>query len=250
MPLRLIKPDKSRRITIPGVAAPVQRPVDIDQETTGFTTLRTLRIYCFEAGSVIEGHAEEDEVFIVLLSGSVELAIFEDLSRLTATPHSPEPVTLSAPSGERGVACAAYLPPHAAYKLTAKTGADVAYARATPSGTRPPKVFLASATAAIAGVSILLEATSYAERLRLRLVQVDARQNEAAFVPVNESEGMCEALIHIRTTPTSGVAKISQSGADPVLLDSWDTIPVSPGDRPTLQIAMQSSALALIVLAD
>jgi 5-deoxy-D-glucuronate isomerase len=121
----LIKPDKNRRIEIPGVPAPVERPVDIDQALTGFTSLRTLRIYRFEAASVVEGHAEEDEVFIVLLSGSAELTMSDELASGSASPDPSYPVTLSAPGIASGVACAAYLPPGGAYKLVAITNAEV-----------------------------------------------------------------------------------------------------------------------------
>ena len=240
----LIKPDNTRRIDITGVPAPVKRPVDIDQARTGFTTLRTLRIYRFEAGSVIEGHAEEDEVFIVLLSGSAELTMIENLD----TPADPgHPVTLSAPEDEDGAACAAYLPSGAAYKLIAKTDADVAYARATSTGTRRAKVFSSSVRAGIHDVRFLLEETDYAERLHLRLVQIDARQKDTAIMPINESEATCEALVHVRTMPAAGVATISKSGAEPIVLDSWDTVSLAPGERPVLGIAMGCSALALIV---
>ncbi len=57
---------------MPGLA---RRPVDIDQSQTGFANLRSLRIYRFDAGSVIDGHAEEDEVFVVVMAGSVELTM-------------------------------------------------------------------------------------------------------------------------------------------------------------------------------
>ena len=56
---------------------PVQRPVDIDRSQTGFANLRSLRIYRFDKDSVIDGHAEEDEVLIVMMAGSVELTMMD-----------------------------------------------------------------------------------------------------------------------------------------------------------------------------
>lgn len=241
----LIKPDMNRRITIPGVPGPILRPVDVDQAGTGFSSLRTLRIYRFEAGSMIEGHAEEDEVFIVLLSGSVELTMSEDASKPNTAATPANPVRLSAPDAGRSVCCAAYLPPQAAYKLVANRDADVAYARATPSGTRPAKVF----SSFVSGAGILLEETDYAERLRLRLVHIDERKRDSTPMLCNESEARCEALVHVRTIPATGVARISESSAGPTLLDSWDTIALAPGDRVTLEVDMGSSLLALVVFA-
>ena len=244
-----IKPDKNRRIDIPGVPAPVERPVDIDQAVTGFTSLRTLRIYRFEAASVIEGHAEEDEVFIVLLSGSAELTMSDELASGSASPDPSYPVTLSAPGIASGVACAAYLPPGGAYKLVAKTIAEVAYARATPSGSLPPKVFFSSARRTSPGVTLVLEEVTYAERLRVRLVQINTQQNDAEFVPASELDASSEALVHVRTLPPFGVITMHTAEAGSVVLDSWDTVSIAPGDDPAFHVALGSHVLALIVFA-
>ena len=243
--MNLIKADHDRRLEIPGVPGLVRRPVDIDQSRTGFTALRTLRIYRFDAGSVINGHAEEDEVFIVVIAGSVELTISSN-----NWPDSQRTFTLEAPDDSHNAACAAYLPPHAAYQLIPRSEADVAYARATPVGRRPPKVFTPQFRTIAPGVTVLFDDTTYAERLRLRLVQIDAQQNEVAFSPVHRSEYMCEALVHVRTVPAEGSATITRTDAAPTLLDSGDTVAVPPGDSPTLRVATGSSALALIVTAE
>ncbi|MEP6645406.1 MAG: hypothetical protein ABJA69_12965, partial [Acidobacteriaceae bacterium] len=95
--MKLLKADHNRRLEIPGVPNLVRRPVDIDKSQTGFANLRSLRIYRFDADSVINGHAEEDEVFIVGMAGSVELAMSEHDSIEGA-----RPVTLSTPSGRTG----------------------------------------------------------------------------------------------------------------------------------------------------
>ncbi len=238
----LIKPDHDRRIDIPGVPAPVRRPVDIDQTRTGFTHLRTLRIYRFDAGSVIEGHAEEDEVFIVVIAGSVELTMSEDSSPSTQA-------ILSAPENAAGTACAAYLPPGGAYTLIARTEADVAYARATPSAARPPKVFSSSGGQAASGVTVQLEETAYAERLRIRLVQFDTRESSLVFAPIDGFEVTCEGLIHIRALRESGMAMVQSNQGPLVLLDPWDTVAIPPSDRLTLHLPKGSSGLALIVAA-
>jgi hypothetical protein len=239
----VIKPDHHRHIDIPGVPAPVRRPVDIDPAKTGFTRLRTLRIYQFDQGSVIEGHAEEDEVFIVVLAGSVELTVNDGNANLDFS------TTLSAPKGANRLACVAYLPPGAAYKLIPHTGADVAYARATPSGLRPAKFFSSLATETAPGISVLLEETSHAERLRLRLLQFDATQHDISFTPIDESGAGCEALVHIRIDGAEQLAVVNRSPAQSAWLESWDTLAMTPNEGLTLNIAKGSSGLVLIVMA-
>jgi hypothetical protein len=252
----LIKPDPDRRIHISGVPAPVRRPLDIDQSMTGFASLRTLRIYRFDQASVIEGHAEDDEVFIVVLAGSIELTMIPNSSADSSANSSanssadPTPVVMGAPGNADDAACAAYLPPHAAYKLVSKTDADVAYARATPVAGRPPKVFHSSRRTGVAGAGISLEETSYAERLRIRLFFFNAPAVEVDFSPINEAEAAFEALIHVGTPlPAARVASVSKTPAAPIWLDSGDAVAVSPGERPTLHAAAGTAGLALIVMA-
>ena len=235
----LIKPDHHRRIEIPGVQGPVRRPVDIDQATTGFMSLRTLRIYRFDSGSVIEGHAEEDEVFIVVLAGSIELTMTVDPSQ------DVRPVTLSAPTGSHGVACAAYLPPQAAYKLISSSESDVAYARATPPTGRPPKVFTSVDGADSSGAQVMLEEMSYAERLQLRLVRFDARNDVVALEPSH-----AEALVHVKgTSPEERIATITGNDLVPVSVDSWDTVATSPDEQLVWKTAMGSTGLIFMVAA-
>ena len=234
----LIKPDHNRRIDIPGVPGPVSRPVDIDPSKTGFSNLRTLRIYRFDKDSVIEGHAEEDEVFIVVLSGAIELTAIED-------PLGPPPdsIILTALDGtQAGLACAAYLPRHAAYKLVPRCDADVAYARATPSGRRSPRSF-------IAGSDVFLEETSHAERLRFRLTLLRKRDSQVSFIPVKQSEALCEALVHVQSVPPNAVSATAASDGTPFPLDSWDTIALGSGENLTLTIAPGSAALVFVVMA-
>lgn len=238
--MKVVKADYERRIELAGVGA-VPRPVDIDQSQTGFSNLRTLRIYRFDSGSVIDGHAEEDEVLIVVLSGSVELT-------MTVGSEPGQPHILSGPNDADGSACAAYLPPHAAYRLVPQSQTDVAYARATPVGSRLPKTFRQSGTPHCKGVVILLEETTYAEKLRLRLIQIDATRGEVMIPPMSESETTCEAFLHVRNVEAGAATMLPNSGSALVVLDSWDTVALTPGESPMLRIAA-GSALAVMVFA-
>ena len=115
----------------------MSRPVDIDQSQTGFAVLRSMRIYQFRAGSPIDGHAEEDEVFIVVLAGSVQLTMSE-----CETSESSLQSSVSAVGSAKGDPCVAYLPPNGSYRLTPTTDVEVAYMRVTPiTSARSPKVF-------------------------------------------------------------------------------------------------------------
>ncbi len=73
--MKLIKADPNRRVEIAGLPVAPRRPVDIDKSHTGFARLRSLRIYRFDVDSVIDGEAEEDEVLIVVMAGSIELTM-------------------------------------------------------------------------------------------------------------------------------------------------------------------------------
>ncbi len=241
--MQLIKADHDRRLELPGVPAPVRRPVDIDRSRTGFANLRSLRIYRFDAHTVIEGHAEEDEVFVVILAGSVEFNVQEANSE-----GEWQPFTLSAASGSNHQTCVAYLSPGSAYRLTPQTDADVAYARATPVGGRPSTALTSSVSRDNAGITVLFEEEAYAQHLRLRLLQIKTDKDEVNLSLVEQSEPGYEALIYIRTLPAEGVATVA-TGGETMQLDSWDTVAVAPREFPTVSIARGSSALVLVVLA-
>ncbi len=238
----LIKPDHDRRVEIPGVPSPVRRPVDIDQSKTGFANLRTLRIYQFEAGSVIDGHAEEDEVFIVVLAGTVNL-----IMNARNWEGNDRSFTLSAALGAEEVPCAAYLPPHAAYTLTPQTAADVAYARATPVGTRPPKVFSSRKAVDDANITVLLDEPTYAERLRLRLVNIKARQSDMTLSSTDEPRASVEELYFFQGEPASRIATISGTNIPLTSVNAWDTIALPASERHSLKIMSGASARLLIV---
>jgi len=245
--MKLIKADFDRRLSLAGVPEPVQRPVDIDRTQTGFANLRSLRIYRFLAQSVIDGHAEEDEVLIVVLHGTVDLTMSEGDSL-----HGKHPFTLSA-FGAESHPCAAYLPPNGAYKLIPRTDAEIAYARATPSGRGSlPRVFKSEFRQ---NSGLLLEGMNYAERLRIRVLQVTGATKNRTLSPRKDAEANSEALIHVRTTPAARAAMIrnasipppESSSPEPVALESWDTIAVAPGERPMLQFADGATAITLAV---
>ena len=240
-PMKVVKADYERRIELPGVPAPVPRPVDIDQSQTGFNNLRTLRIYRFDSGSVIDGHAEDDEVFIVVLSGSVELT-------MSLGSEQGSPSILSGPNDSDGSACAAYLPPHAAYRLVPHNQADVAYARATPVGSQPPKVFPRSGTPHSKGVVTSLEETTYAEKLRFRLVKIDATRGQVIIPPMSESETNGEAFVHVGNVEAGAATMLPSPDSASVVLDSWDTVVLTPGERPMLRIR-GGSVLVLILFS-
>jgi hypothetical protein len=239
----LIKPSHERRIELPGVSSPVPRPVDIDASMTAFSNLRTLRIYRFQEGSVIDGHAEEDEVLIVVLSGAVQLTMI-------AAACPPLTAVLGAPQTFAGDGCAAYLPPHAAYTLVAQSDADVAYARATPAGGRPPMVFPASPDEQTSGVQLLLNESGYAERLRLRIFQVGPHEDDLSFMLSPESASGCETLVHFRTEPCGGrIEARSGQDAGPISLDSWDTVATPSFEGIACKVAGGTAAIVLIVSA-
>ena len=108
----------------------VARPVDIDQSVTGFDYLKSLRIYRFETGQVIDGEAEGDEVCIVFMSGNATMEVmgaethrWEIKGRTNPFETAPHVV---------------YLPPGYSYRLTPKGTAEVAYARSSAEGKITP----------------------------------------------------------------------------------------------------------------
>lgn len=240
--MMVLQANQDRGVKLAGVPGRVPRPVDIDQTHTGFETLRTLRIYRFQPPHVIDGHAEEDEVFIVLLAGSVELVIRSDLWAGNSTRF-----VLTAANHRTQTACAAYLPPHSEYALTPLIASDVAYARARPSTRRPPAVLTAAPRLDENGMWVVLEGSEHAERLRIRLLHVGAGAKAAALTPIRECDQQREALVHVRTTPAQGAATVDTSGARISMLESWDTIAVALRENPVLRIAAGCSADCLVV---
>lgn len=241
---KVIKADATRRIALHGVAEPVPRPVDVDQTLTGFKTLRTLRIYRFSPPAVIDGHAEDDEVYIVVLCGSVDLIMRSTHWNANDVVHTLTAATLSGP-----VNCAAYLPPQAEYRLTPRNAADIAYVRAMPSLARAPAVISSAPLCSETGVYSLLKEEHFAERLRLQLQQIDAGPRGIDLAPMRRLQDRGESLLYVRTTPTHGAAGIKVGAAPIAPLESWDTVVVENDDDPTLHVAAGSSVLALTAYA-
>lgn len=237
---RILKADAARRVTLENVGA-VPRPVDIDEAQTGFGALKTLRIYQFAPSAVIHGHAEEDEVFIVILSGEVGLRM-----RSLHWSRNEDSFSLKAARGAGAVTCAAYLPPHGEYELTANSPADVAYVRARPRSARPPALFTTTTYRDPFGRTMLLQEFSHAERLHLRLLQLDTGERPAELMGTIPLAG--ESLIHLRTEPARA-ATLEAPGGECTGLESWDTLAVSPDESPRIRIAAHTSALSLVVSA-
>ena len=242
--MHLIKADHYRAVALVGVPGLVPRPVDIDQTSTNFKALRTLRIYRFAPPAVIDGHAEEDEVYIVVLTGSVDLVM-----RSENWPDSGASFRLTAPNDREAVACAAYLPRQAEYQLTPIGSAEVAYARAKPAGNRAPRILTSAPRVENSGACVLLEESTHAERLRFRLIQIDAGFQSVAVNPIRHYEEQIETLIHVRTRPVHIAATLETKGSPSTSLESWDTIALAPGSNPTLRISAGSSAVGFIVMA-
>jgi len=249
--MRLIKPDASRRITLPGVSKAVPRPVDIEAAQTHFQLLRTLRIYRFAQGSRIEGHAEEDEVYIAVLAGTIKLVIHG----AAGAGHRYE---LAAPeaSSSSATACVAYLPVHGEYVLTALTDADVAYVRATPHGTRAAASFAIDAAARASRAPtasrtspVILDLRSHAERLRLQLLRVSATGADSRLDLFGGGASADGALLHVRSKDNGAQVAVVTNGERENLHD-WDTVAIGAGERAALESGSGADVLGLLVWAE
>lgn len=208
--MKHIRANFTRMIDLPGVG-PCPRPVDIDQSVTGFSRLVSLRVYAFEPGPAINGEAEDDEVYIVLLSGAARIGI-------TGTQASTFELT---ENGTRAV----YLPIGHHYSLTPRTRTEVAYMRAKPLGEKTPAGFPAGAA------PHLLPDPGYADRLSVHLIQIaadtpltlDASENERLVLSIDAVDGPAGAM------------------------EGWSTLALSPGEG--ISLAATGPALALVVSA-
>ena len=243
--MQVLHADHQTRYEVPGVPGLVRKPVNLDGAEVGFSKLRSLRLYQFDRGSVIDGHAEQDEVFVIVTAGSVEIQIG----------YSDEVVdgfgtfTLSAPGSFASGSFVAYLPPHSVYRMTPHTAADVVYARATPSQGRKPAVFRANTTASADGTCTFFEDGTHAERLRLKVLRVAPTQGNTVLRPVGPADNSCEAFVHLQGTPAAKVGSLSDGGAATLSLESWDTIALGPGENPALQVEQGSAVIIVAVLA-
>lgn len=198
----IFSPDFDRRIMLPGAGA-CPRPVDIDQRITQFSNLVSLRVYSFAKGVEINGEAEEDELFIVLVRGHVDV----DVNSGAAGAFS-----LRTDGGARAV----YLPPHDVYSLRPGSDADVAYARARPlagHARRPAAAFMP--------VADTLSVVGYAESMDISLTRL---ASGASFAPEGIGGALPERLVHVRSND-GGLAVV----ADRRLAD-WETLGLGPAE--------------------
>lgn len=193
--MKVIEPDFDRMVDLPGLG-PTPRPVDVDQAATGFSDLRSLRVYDFAADAVVEGEAEEDEVLVVLLGGAATLAV----SGLYEAEF-----TLQA-DGDWAV----YLPPRHGYRLSPIAQATIAYARARPSTAFAPRAF--------APTRGILTVEEHAERLRLRLLPLEGETDASAGLDAG-----LERLAHL-----TGPARVS--GGSGRELPPAHTLVLAPGE--------------------
>lgn len=243
--MKVIVADHDRRYDLPGLPGSARRPVDVDASNTSFTSLRSFRVYRFQAGSVVDGHAEQDEVFVVVTAGSVEIKIgAEGCAEDAWTAH-----TLVAPTGNSTLPFVAYLPPQSMYVMTPQTTADVAYARATPIQRREAAVFSANATAESAGVTTLLRQHTHAERLRLTVTKLRADNDGMAIDLSDPADTTVDVLVHLQGSLSERVGTVRNQHGASLDVHSWQTLAFEPAERATLQTAPGVECLMLTVHA-
>ena len=203
-----VHPDFDHQINLPG-AGLCSRPVDIDRTHTGFSELVSLRIYSFAEGVVIDGQAEEDEVFIVLLRGRADVTVLVD------GPPS-DSFQLQRGGGSRAI----YMPPHSSYQLSAISECDIAYARAMPTGEKMPPVlgFTPSADR--------LDIIGHALGMELMLATVAAGRHSASF----NATPSPERFIHVRS---DGAVTATIGGE---AMGNWDSVALSAGESALLTV--------------
>lgn len=215
----IVRPDFDRRIDLPG-AGPCPRPVDIDQSKTRFSDLVSLRVYSFAQGMVIDGEAEGDEVFIVLMRGAATVGVTQDdrQAGLFAL-------------GTEGGARAVYLPPHASYQLTASSDCDVAYARVLPCSDERPAArdFVSS--------NDQLTISGYATGMDLTLSSLASDRYSVLFKRLG---GSSERFVHVRSSDGGIVTLLEEQ------LGDWDTVALSDDEHPTLKVEKGTVAILTV----
>lgn len=198
----IVRPDFDRRIDLPG-AGPCPRPVDIDGTKADLKQLVSLRVYSFAAGTAIDGEAEGDEVFIVLMRGAADFAVTAAGERQTFALRE---------DGERVF----YMPPGSAYRLDAIGDCDIAYARCMPRGTTPgPRGF--------APAGGRLDIADHATGMALGLAIATARGALAG------SAGSAERFVHVRSR--GGAVRLSGER-----LGDWESAIVAAGEAATVEV--------------
>lgn len=204
----IVRPDFERHIDLPG-AGPCRRPVDVDRSRTGFSDLVSLRVYSFAAGVRIDGEAEGDEVFIVLMRGAADIAISQNGGRVGA-------FSLRREGGSR----VAYMSPHASYRLTAVADCDIAYARAEPLVAELPEV------RGFAPVGNRLDVTGHATGMKLALSTVRAGEE---FGLAKDARAP-ERFVHIRADDEMTATIAGER------LGDWDSAVLGDGERALLEV--------------
>ncbi len=205
--------DPARRVELEGVGE-VPRPTDVDADATGFTRLRSLRVYAFSAGQVIRGEAEDDEVCVVAVSGRVSLEVTGPASASFSGEGRASPF--------RGDPLAIYLPPGHGYVLTVHEDAEVAYARARAVGRFEPRELRAAPETVGAGAAQherrALLAPGDAEHLRCEEIRIpDGHWRFAA-----DARDL-DALAYYRLKPPTGFA-LHRAGREVLVLADRDTV--------------------------
>lgn len=215
--MRIIEPDFTRQIELPEVG-PCARPVDIDQSQTGFSDLVSLRVYQFAQRMIIHGEAEEDELFIVLLRGTVDIDV---------AGGSNASFTLLADGGIGAV----YLPPHDRYCLNVRANADVAYARARPVNgkTRDARSFeRVDGTLAVVG---------YADSFSIAS-SVPAASEDRVLSQLGNSTG--ERFVHIRTNNSDTLRVAGQDMHD------WQTLALARNEPCHIERVRNYAAILVV----
>ena len=125
-----VSSDWDARVYFEG-AGEVERRLEVTPAIAGWELL-SFRSYTFRAGLVMDGESADDEMCMVLLSGSLTMEVAGDgwsdawvcegrLNPFEGFPH------------------VVYLPPRHTYRMTVHTDADCCYGRAPATGAKPPR---------------------------------------------------------------------------------------------------------------
>ena len=200
----VVAPDFARRIDLPG-AGPCPRPVDIDRSKAALERLVSLRVYSFASGVEIDGEAEGDEVFIVLMRGAADFAVDHGGARADFALRI---------NGERAI----YMPPHASYHLRAVEDCDIAYARCDPVGEgRAVRGFSAE------GGRVSVADHAGGMELALQTLSVGRHPLVAA------NGGSPERFVHVRSN--GGTIRLGGER-----LGDWSSAILSDGERTVMEI--------------
>lgn len=218
----IVEPDFDRRIDLPNVG-PCQRPIDIDRTKAPLSKLVSLRVYSFDRDVVIDGEAEGDEVFIVLMRGQAGI-------RTSGSDAAPQDFALGSDGGTRAI----YLPPHHAYQLSTRADCDVAYARvaAEHGPYRPARGF--------APVEDRLAVVDYAAGMTMDLIR--HRAGDALAQTAHDGRES-ERFLHLRAA-SDGVATL-----DGHAFGDWHAAVLADGEHARLTVDRGSVDVLMISAA-